>query len=474
MFRKILIANRGEIAVRIIGTCRRLGIRTVAVFSGADQDSLHVRMADEAYMIGAPPAARSYLDQDAVIRAAREAKAEAIHPGYGFLSENPVFAALVGAHGMKFIGPSADAIRCLGDKVNARTIAIKNGVPVIPGTKGVVRSAGEARAKARRIGYPILIKASAGGGGKGMRVVRTDGDLAGAVDAAMGEAKAAFGSSEVFFERFIEGARHVEIQILADEHGNCVHFGERECSVQRRHQKIIEETPSVVVTPEMRSRMGEAAKRLVLAAGYANAGTVEFIVDGNNDFYFLEVNTRLQVEHPITEMCNGVDLVALQLEASAGERLAIDQESVAPEGAAIECRICAEDPSRDYAPSSGRVEKLTFPNNPGLRIDTFLYEGCEVPIFYDSLLAKMISHGKNRAEAIQRMKHALDHTKIEGVETNRKLCRYVLGREEFVSGAYDTSLLQSIPFNEELYGAYATRTADKVGTHIFDGTYHTD
>lgn len=472
MFKKILIANRGEIAVRVIDTCRRLGIRTVAVFSGADERALHVRMADEAFLIGAPPAAKSYLDQDAVIRAALQAGAEAIHPGYGFLSENAAFAARVGESGMKFIGPPPEAIRRLGDKVNARKIAVRKGVPVIPGTEGAVKSAGEARAAARRIGYPLLIKAAAGGGGKGMRVVRSMEDLAGAVESAMGEARAAFGSAEVFFERFIEGARHVEIQILADEHGACVHFGERECSVQRRHQKIVEETPSVAVTPELRRDMGDAAKRLALAAGYANAGTVEFIVDRGGAFYFLEVNTRLQVEHPITEACTGVDLVALQLEAAAGERLSIAQENVSPEGAAIECRICAEDPSRDYAPSSGAVTKLRWPNSPGLRIDTFLYEGCDVPIYYDSLLAKMVVHGKNRAEAVNRMKHALDHTTIEGVETNLRLCRYVLGREEFASGNYDTSLLQKIPFNEELYGAYATRTADKVGMRIFDGTYH--
>jgi len=473
MFRKILIANRGEIAVRIIGTCRRLGVGTVAVFSGADRDALHVRMADEAYLIGDPPASRSYLLQDAIIRSARQAKAEAIHPGYGFLSENASFAARVAASGMKFIGPSAGAITGLGDKVNARKIAARSRVPVIPGTKGAVGGAAEARAMARKVGYPILIKASAGGGGKGMRVVRIESELAGAIEAAAAEAKAAFGRSEVFFERFIEHARHVEIQVMADEHGNCVHFGERECSVQRRHQKIVEETPSVVVTPEMRERMGEAAKRLVLEAGYANAGTVEFIVDGG-EFYFLEMNTRLQVEHPITEMCNDVDLVEMQLETAAGQRLKIDQESVAPHGAAIECRICAEDPSRGYMPSSGKIERLRFPNNPGLRVDTFLYEGCDVTPYYDSLLAKMIVHGKNRVEAIQRMKHALDHTTIEGVETNLRLCRYVLGREEFASGNYDTTLLETIPFNEELYGAYATKTADRVGSHIFDGTYHAD
>lgn len=471
MFKKILIANRGEIATRIIKTCKRLNIKTIAVFSSADRDSLHVRTADEAYLIGEPPAAKSYLLQDRIIETALRAKAEAVHPGYGFLAENPSFAAMVKKSGLAFIGPSPSAIRKAGDKVNARRLAARNGVPILPGAESTVGSIDEARVIAREIGYPVLIKASAGGGGKGMRTVQNESDLANAIDSAMNESRSAFGSSRVFLEKYIERAKHIEIQIMADEHGNCVHFGERDCSVQRRHQKIIEETPSVAVTPETRDAMGEAAKRLALSAGYSSAGTVEFIVDDTDNFYFLEMNTRLQVEHPITELCNDVDLVELQLKVASGKRLGIRQKNVIPRGAAIECRICAEDPAKDYLPSSGKISSLTFPSLPGVRVDTYLYEGYEVTPYYDSLLAKIIAYGADRGTAIQTMKTALDNTVIEGVETNVRLCRSVLDSEEFVSGRYRTNLLRRLAFAERADRSHAVVMSGKVGNHIYDNTY---
>ena len=471
MFDKILIANRGEIAVRIIGTCRRLGIRTVAVFSEADRDSLRVRLADEAHCIGEPPPAKSYLLQDKIIETALEAKADAIHPGYGFLSENPDFAAKVRKSGLAFIGPSAEAIRKLGDKVNARRLAAKARVPVLPGSGIAVQSVDDARRIASKIGYPVLIKASAGGGGKGMRIARGENELSSSVAAARAESQSAFGRGDIFLERFIEHAKHVEIQIVADEHGHCVHFGERECSVQRRHQKIIEETPSVAVTPRLRKKMGEAAKKLALHAGYSNAGTVEFILDEKGDFYFLEVNTRLQVEHPLTELCNGVDLVELQLRVAAGEKLKVRQRKIAPAGAAIECRICAEDPLNDYMPSLGKIKLLRLPTIPNVRVDTFLYEGCEITPHYDSLLAKIIAYGHDRSEAIRTMRQALDATTIYGVKTNIGLCRFVLEQKLFVSGEYRTDLLQKVPFTAEHDAPHAIDTSGLVGSRIYDGTY---
>jgi acetyl-CoA carboxylase biotin carboxylase subunit len=471
VFKKILIANRGEIATRIIKTCKRLNIKTVAVFSSADHDSLHVRSADEAYMIGDPPAAKSYLRQDRIIETALKAGAEAIHPGYGFLSENPTFSATVERSGLVFIGPSASAIRKAGDKVNARRLAMKNDVPVLPGAQGTIKSIDEARAIAREIGYPVLIKASAGGGGKGMRTVRDENGLTNAIDSARNESKSAFGSSNIFLEKYVEPAKHIEIQIVADNHGNCVHFGERECSVQRRHQKIVEETPSVVVSPEMRDAMGEAAKRLALGAGYSGAGTVEFIVDDRNNFYFLEMNTRLQVEHPITELCNDVDLVELQLEVASGKKLKTKQKNVAPRGAAIECRICAEDPSKDHLPSSGVIRSLRFPSFVDLRVDTYLYEGYEVKLYYDSLLAKIIAYGADRGAAVQTMKTALDGTMIQGVETNIRLCRSVLDNEEFASGRYTTNLLEKMALVKVTDESHPVVMSGPVGNHIYDSTF---
>jgi acetyl-CoA carboxylase biotin carboxylase subunit len=471
MFKKILIANRGEIAVRIIGTCKRLGIRTVAVFSGADSESLHVRMADEVYCIGDPSPAKSYLLQDKIIETALAAKAEAIHPGYGFLSENPDFSSKVAESGIKFIGPSAEAIRIMGDKVNARRLAARCRIPVLPGSGITIKSGDDARRIAMKIRYPVLIKASAGGGGKGMRIAKNEDELLNAVTSAKTESQSAFGRGDIFLEKYIERAKHIEIQIMADEHGSCVHFGERECSVQRRHQKIIEETPSVVVTPKLRRKMGAAAVKLALHAGYSNAGTVEFIVDEDGNFYFLEVNTRLQVEHPITELCNDVDLVEQQLDVAAGGRLKMRQKKIASVGAAIECRICAEDPLNDHHPSPGTVKLLRLPSMQNVRVDTFLYEGCEVTSHYDSLLAKVIAYGQNRSEAIHTMKQALDGTIIYGVKTNIALCKFVLQRDEFLSGEYHTDLLQKIPLAEIHDGSYEIDTSGLVGSHIYDNTY---
>ena len=445
-FRKILIANRGEIAVRVIETCRRLGIKTVAIFSTADRDALHVRMADDERWVGEPPAAKSYLRGDRIIEIALKAGAQAIHPGYGFLSENPAFAAAVEKAGLAFIGPPSSAMKQLGDKIQARALAAKIGVPVLPGAKRAVRGPDEALALARKVGFPVMIKASAGGGGRGMRLAHGEEELLQAVEAAMHESKASFGSSEVFFERFVENAKHIEIQIMADGRGGCVHFGERECSVQRRHQKIIEETPSLAVTAEMREGMAAAAVKLALAAGYANAGTVEFILDEDRSYYFLEMNTRLQVEHPITELCNGVDLVAMQIAIAAGEPLPVAQADIAPRGAAIECRICAEDALREHLPSWGTVETLAWPAIEGVRIDTYLTEGCEVPPHYDSLIAKISAHAAGRVEAIRHMRSALRSTKIRGIGTNIPLCEYVLSRPEFLSGEYYTNLLHRVPF----------------------------
>ncbi len=440
------MANRGEIAVRVIDTCRKLGIRTVAIYSDADRGAMHARVADEAHYVGEAPAAKSYLRGDRIIEIALETGAAAIHPGYGFLSENAAFAAEVERSGVVFIGPPSGAMKQLGDKIKARALAVKLGVPVLPGAKRAVKNPEDALAVARKIGFPVLIKASAGGGGRGMRLAHGEEEFAGAVTAAMSESEASFGSSEVFFERFVENAKHIEIQILADGRGKCVHFGERECSVQRRHQKIIEETPSTAVTPEMREAMAAAAMKLALEAGYANAGTVEFILDEDRSFYFLEMNTRLQVEHPITELCNGVDLVALQIEIAAGKPLRLAQKDIAPRGTAIECRICAEDSLKDHLPSWGTVHGLKWPAIEGLRIDTALFEGCEITPHYDSLVAKISVHAADRVEAIRHMRCALNNTEIRGIGTNIPLCEHVLSRPEFLSGEYYTNLLRRAPF----------------------------
>jgi acetyl-CoA carboxylase biotin carboxylase subunit len=435
--RRILIANRGEIALRVLRACREMGVSPVAVYSEADRDSLPVRLADAAFPIGPPPAASSYLDIEAILRAAREAKADAIHPGYGFLAENPEFAAATAAAGLIFIGPPPEAMRAMGDKVEARRLMAGRDVPVIPGLTERAGDAAAVAAFAGRAGYPIILKPAAGGGGKGMRVVRSETDLAPAMRAARSEAKASFGDDGVYAEKYLERVRHVEIQILADAHGHAVHLGERECSVQRRHQKLIEEAPSTAVSEATRRRMGDLALEVVRASGYRNAGTVEFLVDEAGHPYFMEVNARLQVEHPITEVVTGVDLVRAQIEIARGEALALRQESLRPRGWALECRILAEDPSASFRPSPGRVEALRLPSGPGVRVDTALQQGDEISLHYDALVAKLIAWGGDRAQAIARMRRALDEFVVAGIRTTVPFHREVLADADFQAGRID-------------------------------------
>ncbi len=441
---KVLVANRGEIAVRVIRACRELGIVSVAVFSEADREALHVQMADEAYPIGPPPATESYLRIDALVSAARRAGADAVHPGYGFLAENGAFAEACAAAGLVFVGPPAAAIRAMGDKTAARRVARELGVPMVPGTLEPVASDAAARAGAREIGYPLMIKAALGGGGKGMRLVTREADLDAALRTARSEAAAAFGDGAVYLERYVAEPRHVEVQVLADAHGHVVHLGERECSIQRRHQKLLEECPSPLVDPAMRARMGEAACRLVRAGGYENAGTVEFLVDGDRNFYFLEVNTRLQVEHPVTEMVTGIDLVREQLRIAAGEPLGVAQADVAWRGAAIECRINAEDPANGWLPSPGTITGLRPASGPWVREDSGVYAGATVSRFYDTLLAKLIVWGADRSAAIARMARALAEYEVVGVRTTIAVLRRVVRHPDFVAGRLSTAFLERL------------------------------
>jgi acetyl-CoA carboxylase, biotin carboxylase subunit len=456
VFSKVLIANRGEIALRVIRACQELGIKTVAVYSEADARAPHVREADEAVLIGPAPSRESYLRGDKIIEAAKATNAQAIHPGYGFLSEREWFARAVRDAGVVWIGPPAEAIAAMGSKTAARALAIENDVPIVPGTIEPLENAKEAEALARKFGYPILLKAAAGGGGKGMRVVSTPKELASALDAARREAKAAFGDDAVYLEKFIAQPRHVEIQILADSHGNVLSLGERECSVQRRHQKMIEEAPSVAVTPELRRRMGETAVRAARAAGYVNAGTCEFLLDQSRDFYFLEMNTRLQVEHPVTELVTGIDLVQWQLRIAAGEKLPFKQEEIVPRGWAMECRITSEDAANNFLPSTGRIEHLHLPSGPGVRWDGGVESGSDVGLYYDPMLAKLIVWGADREQAVTRMRRALVDLIILGIETSRDFHVRVMDDHEFRRGAIDiqwlerrlTSILERRP-NEE-------------------------
>lgn len=441
MYRKVLIANRGEIAVRILRACRELGLQTVAVYSEADRSALHVRYADEARCIGPAPSRESYLRIDRILDAARETGAEAIHPGYGFLAENPRFAAACDQAGIAFIGPPAGAIAAMGDKVMARRLMLQAGVPVVPGTEQDLDDAA-LLSDAARIGFPLFIKAAAGGGGRGMRFVRDRAELADALGAARGEAFSAFGDDRVYLEKAIEHPHHVEVQILADGHGHAIHLGERECSVQRRHQKLIEESPSPTAGDELRRRMGEIAVRAAAAAGYVNAGTVEFLLDQDGMFYFLEMNARLQVEHPVTECVTGVDIVVEQLRLAAGEPLRYTQDQVRPRGWALECRITAEDPFADFIPHSGQVTGLVQPGGPGVRVDSGLYDGCIVSPHYDSLLAKLITWGETREEAIRRMRRALGEYRIVGLPTTIPFHQQVMEAPAFVDGCYDTSFLE--------------------------------
>ena len=441
LFRKILIANRGEIAVRLIRACHELGITAVAVYSEPDRASLHVLKADEAHAIGSAPAAESYLNIARILEAAKRCGADAIHPGYGFLSENAAFAQACGDAGIKFIGPSPASIDLMGSKTRARQQMEKAGVPFVPGSSRGLESLATARELAAKFGYPVMLKAAAGGGGKGMRLVAAESDLASSLDAARSEAQRAFGSDEVYLEKAITDPRHIEMQILADEHGNCVYLGERECSIQRRHQKVLEESPSPAVTPEMRRRMGETAVRAAKAAAYSNAGTIEFLADATGNFYFLEMNTRLQVEHPITELTAGLDLVHLQIRIAAGEKLPFAQEGIQLRGHAIECRIYAEDPDNNFFPSPGRITSSAEPSGPGIRLDSGIYPGWNVGVDYDPLLSKLIAYGADRPEAIARMRRAIDEYVIGGVKTNLSLFRRILPDPDFLAGKTDTGYL---------------------------------
>jgi acetyl-CoA carboxylase biotin carboxylase subunit len=444
VFRKVLIANRGEIAVRIIRTLREMNIRTVAVFSDADRASLHVRKADEAAHIGLSPSRESYLNIGRIVEAARRHGVDAIHPGYGFLSENADFAAACEGAGIVFVGPHSETIRKMGSKTGARQIAAAAGAPIVPGAHEGLREPSQAREFARAVKYPVMLKAVAGGGGKGMRQVDSDVELDSAFRDASSEAAGAFGDGAIYVEKLIERPRHIEIQVFGDRHGNVIHLGERECSIQRRHQKIIEECPSPLVAlhPEMREEMGDAAVKIAKAAGYYNAGTIEFLADESRNFYFLEMNTRLQVEHPVTELVTGIDLVRWQIEIAAGAKLPLAQEQIAWRGAAIECRVYAEDPDNHFFPSPGRIERLTEPAGPGVRVDSGVYAGWTVPLDYDPMLAKLVVWSANRAEATARMRRAISEYRISGIRSNLSLFDRILADQEFCNAQLDTGFLE--------------------------------
>ena len=448
MFRKILIANRGEIALRVICACKDLGIRTVAVYSEADRHSLHVRFADEAICIGPAKSTLSYLNVASVISAAEITNVDAVHPGYGFLSENADFAEVCDLSGIKFIGPQPNVIREMGLKQRARAIMEEAGVPILPGSRGVLKSADEALGLASEIGYPIMLKAAAGGGGRGMRIVRGEAELPNLLAQAQTEAEAAFSNGDVYMEKLVEGPRHIEFQVLGDEHGNVEILGERECSIQRRHQKLIEESPSPSVSPKLRTKIADGLRTAMKAIGYTNAGTVEFLMDEKKNLYFIEVNARIQVEHPVTEFVTGIDLVKAQIRIAAGERLPdILGGPVTMRGHAIECRVNAEDP-RTFAPSPGRITGLNLPGGIGVRVDTAAYTDGVIPPYYDSLVAKLITYGKDRTESIQRMRRALAMFVVEGIHTSIPLHEQILCDENFVAGRFDTTFLNSFKFRE--------------------------
>jgi len=443
MFYKVLIANRGEIALRIIRACKELGIKTVAVYSTADAHSLHVKLADESVCIGPPPSIQSYLNINAIISAAELTDAEAIHPGYGFLSENAAFAEICENCGITFIGPTAESMRIMGDKISARQAVIKEGVPILPGTKEGVHDVAEAVKTAKQIGFPVIIKATAGGGGRGMKIVHSPATLPNAFATARAEAQAGFGNPEVYIEKYCESPRHVEIQVMADKHGNVIHLGERDCSIQRRHQKIIEEAPSTVSTPELRAAMGDAAVRAAKAVNYNSVGTMEFLVDKDNSFYFMEMNTRVQVEHPVTEMVTGVDIVREQIRSAAGIPLRYRQDDIKITGHAIECRINAEDPLK-FSPSPGKITSYHTPGGLGVRVDSFVYDQYTVLPHYDSLIAKLIVHAETREDAIKRMARALDEYIIEGIKTTIPFHKRIMGNKDFIEGNIDTRFIEKM------------------------------
>jgi acetyl-CoA carboxylase biotin carboxylase subunit len=467
MFRKILIANRGEIAVRLIRACRDLDISPVAVYSEADRQALHVRLADEAYFIGPAPSTASYLVSDKIIDAARQCGAEAIHPGYGFLAENASFARAVEAAGLVFIGPSPQAIELMGSKTSAREAALRAGAPIVPGTARTLEEETAALKTATEVGYPVMLKAAAGGGGKGMRIVRAATEMRAAFATARSEAQSAFGDPSVYIEKYIERPRHIEIQVVADKHGRIIHLGERECSIQRRHQKVIEECPSPLNDAELRARMGAAAVEIARAADYYSLGTVEFLVDAERNFYFLEMNTRLQVEHPVTELVTGIDLVREQIRIAAGEKLTIKQKDVRWTGAAIECRVYAEDPERNFMPSPGRITKLSVPAGPGVRDDSGVYEGWEVPIYYDPMISKLAAWGATRAEAIARLRRALGEYHVGGIRTTIPFFHAVLDDAEFQRGEIDTGYIARL-FERQTARAPAAREGDQPSDELKD------
>lgn len=458
MIRKVLIANRGEIAVRIMRSCREMGIRTVAVFSEADRTSRHVMYADEAYLIGPAIAANSYLNIEKIIEVAKDARADAIHPGYGFLSENATFARRCEEEGIIFIGPRPETIEMMGDKIEARKCMEKAGVPIVPGTEEPLQSVEEAIELCNKIGYPVMLKASMGGGGKGMRLIHNEGEVEEAYNMARSESLSSFGDNTVYLEKFVEEPHHIEFQILGDNHGNAIHLFDRECSIQRRHQKIVEESPSPFLTPELREEMGRCAVRAAKAVNYSGAGTIEFLVDKHRHFYFLEMNTRLQVEHPVTEEVVGVDLVKEQIRVANDEVLHLKQEDIRQRGHAIECRICAEDTENNFIPSPGIIKQLMEPNGIGVRIDSYVYEGYEIPIYYDPMIGKLIVWATTRQYAIERMRRVLYEYKITGLKTNLNYLKRIMHNPDFVRGEYNTlfiekntkTLLRATGSNEEL------------------------
>lgn len=439
---KILIANRGEIAVRIIRACKEMNIKTVAVYSEADKDALHTKLADEAVCIGPADSKKSYLNIKNIIEAANITKADSIHPGFGFLSENSQFAKICEESNIKFIGPKSEVIDLLGNKSNSKKLMRKEGIPVIEGSEGSINNLKEAILVCEKIGYPILLKASAGGGGKGIRLVNSFNELEENYNLVKQEAKNSFGNDEIYIEKYIKEPRHVEIQIMADEHGNVVHLGERDCTIQRKHQKILEETPSTIVDEKLRCKMGNIAVKVAKIAGYTSVGTVEFLVDSDKNFYFMEMNTRIQVEHPITEMRTGIDLVKEQIKIAAGETLKVKQKEIEFRGHAIECRINAENPNQKFRPSPGKINDMNFPGGNGIRIDTAIYNGYLIPPYYDSMIAKIIAYGSNRNEAISKMKRALEELVIDGVDTNRDFLFDIITNRNFIRGNFDTSFIE--------------------------------
>ena len=472
---KILVANRGEIALRVMRTAREMGVKTVAVFSEADRGALHVRYADEAIAIGPAPSSESYLRMDKILDAAKLTNADAIHPGYGFLSENEDFATLAVQNGIIFIGPSAKAIEIMGSKLAAKAAVSKFNVPLVPGTSEPITDINAAKVLARKIGYPILIKASAGGGGKGMRIVDREEQFVEQMERATSEAKSAFGDGSVFIEKYITKPRHIEFQILGDQHGNVVHLFERECSIQRRHQKVIEEAPSSILTPERRKLMGEAAINVAKSCGYYNAGTVEFIIDDKLDFYFLEMNTRLQVEHPVTEQITGFDLVKLQIQIAQGEQLPFRQEDIKMNGHAVESRVYAEDPSNNFLPDIGVLKTYTRPQGAGIRVDDGLEKGMEIPFYYDPMIAKLICHADTRTAAIEKMIRAIDEYEITGLETTLGFCRFVMQHEAFRSGNFDTHFVENYFSPNELTSASRSeeeKIAAALAVSLLNGNSH--